>query len=82
MQESIQEFIQREFLAEADCRVAPDDELILDGVLDSLGIMRLIAHIEMQAEISIPAEDVTLENFHSINAIVSYLQRHESTVQS
>jgi len=74
-QDLILDFIETEFLSDAEHSVGIDDELFLDGVLDSLAVMRLVAFLESHTETSIPPEDVTLENFHSIRAIAAYLQR-------
>ena len=51
----------------------PDDNLLEDSLVDSLGIMRLISFIEKQFGCAIPAEDVVVENFMTVNAIVGYL---------
>lgn len=53
--------------------VAEDEDLLLSGLLDSLGVMALVTFIEEQRGAVIPPEDVTLENFTSIATIVSYL---------
>lgn len=50
-----------------------DDDLLISNLLDSLGVMRLVEYLEQQNEITIPAEDITLENFQSINTITRYL---------
>ncbi|MEN8762617.1 MAG: acyl carrier protein [Thiogranum sp.] len=54
------------------------DDLLLTGLVDSLGVMRLINHLEQQYSIDIPPEDVTIENFTNIEAISSYLERRVS----
>lgn len=74
-QDLILEFIRTELLGDAKRSVGVDDELLLDGVLDSLAVMRLVAFLESKTGTPIPAEDVTLENFHSIKAIAGYLQQ-------
>ena len=50
-----------------------DEDLLEDGMVDSLGIMRLVAFIEQKFGFSVPAQDVTVENFMSVEAIVTYL---------
>lgn len=54
--------------------VAPDEELLLSGLLDSLGVMALVSFIEETRGTRIPPEDVTLENFTSIKTILAYLE--------
>ena len=51
-------------------QTVPDDESLTGaGVLTSLGIFRLVAFVEGTFSVSIDDEDITDENFHSINTI-------------
>ena len=50
-----------------------DDELLESSLIDSLGIMRLIAFIETKTGFTVPSEDIVIENFLSVTAIVDYL---------
>ena len=43
--------------------------LVLKQLVDSLGVMRLIAWIEKRFDLRIPPEDVTIDNFETIDAI-------------
>jgi acyl carrier protein len=53
-----------------------DSDVISEiGVLDSAGIMELIIWFEMTFDITIAQSDLTLENFGTIDAMVSYLQQ-------
>ena len=52
-----------------------DDHLLAEGMVDSLGMMRLIAYIEVSFAIKVPPEHFTIENFRTINAISAYLSR-------
>lgn len=64
--------LQNEILDNNQC-VTPEQDLLISGLVDSLGVMRLVAHIESKWHITIPPEDVTLENFCNVNTIVDYL---------
>lgn len=55
--------------------LAPEDDLLGSALLDSLGVMRLVAFIEKEFGISVPPEDVTIEHFGSVQTMTSYLQR-------
>jgi acyl carrier protein len=53
-----------------------DDELIPEtGLLDSAAIMELIVWFELHFAVSIDQGDITIENFGTVNAMVSYLMR-------
>ncbi len=67
-------FISEElFIHLEDQSLAEDDDLLMTGRVNSLGIMRLIMFIEEEFKLTIPPEDVTLENFRSVRLIVGYL---------
>jgi acyl carrier protein len=73
---AIKTYVIGELLSGKD--VDDGDDLLLTGLVDSLGVMRLINHLEQQYSIDIPPEDVTIENFTNIEAISSYLERRVS----
>ena len=51
------------------------DDLIGDGVLDSLDIVTLITEINSAYDVSIPAEEIQPENFRSAKAIYDLITR-------
>jgi len=53
-----------------------DDEVIPEtGLLDSAGIMELIVWYETRFDLEIDQEDLTVENFGTVNSMVDYLSR-------
>ncbi len=52
-----------------------EDDLIGDGILDSLDIVTLITEINSTFDVSIPAEEVIPENFCSAEAIYALIER-------
>jgi acyl carrier protein len=73
MKAAIKEYVVGELLSGKD--VGDEDDLLLSGLVDSLGVMRLVNHLEQQYSIKIPPEDVTIEHFMNIEAISLYLER-------
>jgi D-alanine--poly(phosphoribitol) ligase subunit 2 len=62
-----------------DARNLKDSDVIPEtGVLDSAGIMELIIWFETTFGVTIEQSDLTLENFGTIDAMASYLQRSQS----
>ena len=53
--------------------VSVDEDLLLTGQIDSLGIAALIAYLEELRGGAIPPQDITLENFATIAAMTEYL---------
>ena len=52
-----------------------EEDLIGDGILDSLDIVTLITEINCAFDVSIPAEEVIPENFASAEAILALIER-------
>lgn len=67
-------FIDDVILGGSGHGVSVDDEIVLDGTVDSLGVTRLLDFIEESLGVAIPAEDVTIENFQSVGAICTYIR--------
>ena len=67
----IQSFIETDLLSGR--RIDPGEELLLSGLVDSLGVMRLVAYIESHFGLKIPAGDVKLANFETLEAIAAYV---------
>ena len=52
-----------------------DSNLLLTGLVDSIGVMTLVAHLEETTGAPIPPEDVVLENFETVDAMAAYLEQ-------
>ena len=72
----IQEFIKKELVRGnniSDLDVT--DNLIESGVIDSLGIQLLVSYLEKNFSMSINDSDLIPENFESVEAIWSFINR-------
>ena len=74
MEAALIAFVNEEILA-GHGHVGGDDEIVLDGTLDSLGVARLVGFIEAEFAISVPAQDVTIEHFRTITTMAEYVRR-------
>lgn len=75
VRDQMRTYITSELLMKPDYALGDSDELLLSGLVDSLGAMRLIAHLESLYEFKVPPEDVLIEHFESIEAMAQYLHR-------
>ena len=73
--DAVRRYIRTEFLNDPAAQIDADEDLVLSATLDSLRVMRLVQHLEGETGISVPPEDVTLENFQSLRRIDAYLTR-------
>jgi acyl carrier protein len=63
-------FIIEELLPEGSrTEVDPDESLLSMGAIDSLALLRLIAFIEKQFDVTIEDHEVIPDNFETINRI-------------
>ncbi len=72
MQGTIERYICEELL-EDDEPLQGDENLLADGMVDSLGMLRLVSFIDETFGIEIPPEDFVLENFRTLNQLMIYL---------
>ena len=69
------DFVQNELARGKELKgLSLTDNLIDAGILDSLGIMKLILFMEEKLSMKITDEDLTPENFESIQTINSLVQ--------
>lgn len=51
------------------------DTLVDDGILDSLMITTIIAEVGMEFGINIPFEELSSQNFNSVDAMIGLIER-------
>lgn len=73
MTEIIISYIEREFLPVTQKVKSVDEELLINGTINSMGLMRLVRFIEKRFQVQIPFEDITADNFNTVKSISSYL---------
>ena len=76
-QEILKRYISKDLL-DNRLEIEADDDLLGDNLVDSMGIMWLIAFIEEKFAINVPPEDVTIENFRTVQTIDAYLNKMQS----
>ena len=54
--------------------LSPEDDLLGSGLLDSMGVMRLVGFVEETFNIKIPPEDIVIENFMDVKSITNYVE--------
>lgn len=73
MDKTILTYIKEQLLSnEIEDDFDADDDLLGSGILDSLGMVQLIAFVEKEFDIVVKPEDMVIENFMTVNHIVNY----------
>ena len=76
IQTQVRGFIEDNFLFREDRSSLSDTESLLEaGLIDSTGILELVAFLEERFKIDVADADLVPANFDSINAIVAYVER-------
>ncbi|CDN52463.1 Acyl carrier protein [Neorhizobium galegae bv. officinalis bv. officinalis str. HAMBI 1141] len=73
IENSVREFIAENFLFRADAEVSNNQSLLESGVIDSTGVLELIAFLEQTYGITVADEEIVPENLDSIDNMTSYL---------
>lgn len=58
-----------------DLEITPEDDLLGGGLIESMGMMRLIQFIEEEFEVKVAPQDMTFENFMTVEAMVNYIEQ-------
>lgn len=69
----LKQYITEELLQDQTVDIVDDQDLLLSGMLDSISVVRLASHIESTYAITVPPEDVIIENFGTLVKISSYI---------
>jgi len=73
MIQKIRAYILTDIANDSNLVISDDDDLLGSGIIDSMGIMKLVAFLENEADVKIPPGEIVIENFMNLNAIEHYL---------
>jgi acyl carrier protein len=79
IRDKVTTFIKRNFLFDEKKELDPAASFLMTGILDSTGILELITFIEEEYNIRFPDEDLTSENFDSVERVIATLERKRLT---
>jgi acyl carrier protein len=75
MKDTIRRYISEQLLNRTNgASVGDDEDLLGSGLVDSVGMMSLVLFLEDAFDVSVPPEDVVIENFLSIRTIEAYVR--------
>ncbi len=57
--------------------VSLEDDLLSQGIIDSMGIIQLVNFMETKFGIIICPEDIIPENFHSLQALKEFIEKKQ-----
>jgi len=76
---TIRTFLVEDVFYDRDLKsLKTDDSLLANGLLDSMSILKTVTFCEEQFGITIPDDEVLPDNFESVKAIASLVERVKS----
>src|SRR5437867_9598586 len=80
LEEQIQDYLISNLLyVEDDYEYDRDTSFIGDGLIDSMGVTELVTYVESAFGITVEQEDVTPDNFDSINKLAAFIRRSQAS---
>jgi acyl carrier protein len=80
--EKIRYFIRESFLFGGDDELRDDDSFLELGIVDSTGVLELVAFLESEWDLSIDDAELVPENLDSVDNIVGFLDRKQAVTAS
>jgi len=74
IEEKIRHFIQENFILDENDNLSSEDSLLEKGIIDSTGVLELVAFIEENYNFKIKDEELIPENLDSIKSISRFIQ--------
>ena len=71
----IRQFLLDSYLMSEDEKVEDDDSFIEKGVLDSTGVLELVAFLEEEFSVKVLDDELTPENLDSIRLVADFVRR-------
>lgn len=72
----LRQYIIENFLFGQDSAVLTDDVSFLEqGLIDSTGVLEIVAHLEQTYGVSVEDEELIPLNFDSVNNLAAYVSR-------
>ncbi len=79
LKKKIEAFILTEIKDDSGMQRISDDEQLLDsGILDSLGILKLLSFLDEEFNVDISAREVKPENFATMQTICAFIERQQN----
>lgn len=76
--DQLKQYLAENFLADPNATVPDDLDLLGSGVIDSLGMLKLISWIESTYDISISDVDLDPANFQNVDSVEALVERAQT----
>ena len=77
VEQAVRDFLKND-LGRTESNVGRDESLLESGIIDSMGVLQLVAFLERTCGIKVEDDDLMPENFDTIAAITSFIERRQA----
>ncbi len=81
IQDQIKNYIVTKFAFDRSA-LNPDDDLLNQGIVDSMGILQLVNYIEENFGIHIDDEEINPDNFRTLKALTDFVSQKKPAPQA
>ena len=74
----IRDHLAEHFPAARTRRLDLDESLLTNGILDSLGVLDVVAFLESEFKITVTDEDLLPENFESLGRLTAFVEARQT----
>lgn len=75
IQQEIRHFVIQNFLFGQDGQLRNDDSFLESGVIDSTGVLELVAFLQEKFQVTIEDDDLVPANLDSIERVTRFIER-------
>jgi|SRR5579859_5136122 len=75
MENQIRRFILQNLYFTEDTSLSDDASFLETGVVDSMGVMELVAFVQSEFGVTVEPQEVVVENFDSVSKLANFVRR-------
>lgn len=73
--QTLRDYVTARFARGRSEPIGPDEDLLRQGVLDSMAIMEIVGFLETTYGVSVEGDEVTIDHFRSLSAMTGLVER-------
>lgn len=81
IEDRVRQFILKNLYFAEDSSLDDDASFLETGVVDSMGVMELVAFVQTEWGVTVEPEEIVVENFDSIRKLAAFVRRKLSLSQ-
>ncbi len=75
IEHKIHQFITQNLYYAENQSISPEDSFLETGVVDSMGVMELVAFVQSEFGVEVAQQEIVVENFDSVRKLADFVRR-------